>query len=86
MDRQGDYYRASTGFIWRGPKNLDPSYKMNLNHWNCFRKEKTNILAECHKIDADIWDRLEEGIDPSYNQNKYVYPIFILFTILFVTR
>ena len=28
------------------PKNLDPSYKMDLDFWICFRMEKNHLVAE----------------------------------------
>ena len=27
------------------PKNLDPSYKMGLDFWDCFRRKNTHIIA-----------------------------------------
>ena len=33
------------------PKNLDPSYKMDLEYLGLFRKGKTHIIAKFHKTD-----------------------------------
>ena len=30
-------------------------YKIDLNFWDCFRREKTHLIAKLHKIDIDVW-------------------------------
>ena len=36
------------------PKNLDLSYKTDLDFWDCFWKVKASLIAEFHKTDLDI--------------------------------
>ena len=50
------------------PKNLDPSYKMDLDLWDCFRKGKTSIIAKFLTTDLVICSHSREGETPSYNQ------------------
>ena len=35
-------------------KNLDPSYKMDLDLWDCFRRVRTGIIATFHRTDLAI--------------------------------
>ena len=36
------------------PKDLDPSCKMDLDHWDCFGKGKISIIAKFHRTDLVI--------------------------------
>ena len=36
------------------PKNLDPSYKMDVDFWDCFLKGQNHLIAEFHKTDLVI--------------------------------
>ena len=38
--------RQSLFFFQNNPKNLDPSYKMDLDLWDYFGKGKTGIIAK----------------------------------------
>ena len=46
------------------PKNLDPSYKMDLDHWGCLGKaykmdlDHWDCLGKAYKMDLDHWDCL----------------------------
>ena len=33
------------------PKNLDPSYKMDLDHWDCLQRIKIRIIPKLHRTD-----------------------------------
>ena len=43
------------------PKNLDPSYKTDLDLWDCFRKGKTRIIAKFLRTDLVICSHSREG-------------------------
>ena len=47
--------------IQNNKKNLDLSYKMDLDLWELFRKGKTHIKAKFHKTDLVIWSLSREG-------------------------
>ena len=49
------------------PKNLDPSYKMDLDLW-IVRKGKTCITVKFHRTDLVIYNPSREGNTPSYSQ------------------
>ena len=54
------------------PKYLDPSYKMDLDIWDCFGKGKTDHKAELHKINLDVWGHSRNGKAMSYKQRNMV--------------
>ena len=43
------------------PKNLDPSYKTDLDLLELFRKGKTHIIAKFHRTDLFICSLSREG-------------------------
>ena len=53
------------------PKNLDPSYKMDLNHWDCLGRVKL-ILTKCQRTDLVICSNSREGKTLSYNRRNTV--------------
>ena len=56
------YYQMEFFFLLKKiPKNLDPSYKMDLDLWDLFRKGKTRILAKFHRTDLAICSGSREG-------------------------
>ena len=57
------------------PKYLDPSYKTDLDIWDCFGKGKTDLKAKLHKINLDVWGHSRYCNAPSYKQRNTV-PIF----------
>ena len=44
------YYKMEFFFLLNNLKNLDPSYKMDLDLWDLFRKGKTCILVKFHRL------------------------------------
>ena len=42
------------------PKNLDPSYKMDLDLWDCFGGVKTHIIAKFQRMDLVICSHSKE--------------------------
>ena len=56
-------------------KNLDPSYKTDLNLWDCgsrslgiFRNGETRIIAKFHRTDCVTCSHSREGKTPSYSR------------------
>ena len=45
------------------PRNLDPSYKMDLDLWDCFRKGKTRIIAKFH-MTVQLFVVIQERVKP----------------------
>ena len=52
--------RWSIFFFQNNPKNLDPSYKMDLDIWDLIRKGKTRIIAKFHRTDLVICSHSKE--------------------------
>ena len=50
------------------PKILDPSYKMDLEFWDCFGRTKTHLMTEIHKAYLDIWGHFRDGKTLPYIQ------------------
>ena len=42
-------YKLEVFPFQNNPKNLDPSYKMDLEFWDCFGRTKTHLITEIHK-------------------------------------
>ena len=57
-------------------KNLDPSYKMDLDLLGLFRKGKTCIMAKFHKTDLAICSHSREEKSPSYSWINTVHMNF----------
>ena len=60
-------YKMEFFSFQNNPKNLDPSYKMDLDLWDCrslglFRKGKTRITAKFDRADLVICCHSGEGI------------------------
>ena len=57
------YYQMEIFFFFKKKisKNLDPSYKMDLDLWDLFRKGKTRILAKFHRTELAICSDSREG-------------------------
>ena len=64
--------RPDTTFLWltfknlwltfqNNPKNLDLSYKTDLDLWDCLRKVKTCIIAKFHRTYLAICSHSREG-------------------------
>ena len=51
------------------PKNLDPSYKMDLDLWDCLGRVNSCITAKFHGTCTDlaIFSHSSEGKSPSYS-------------------
>ena len=49
------------------PKDLDPSYKMDLDLWDCLGSVKTRITAKFHMTDLVIFSHSREGKIRSYS-------------------
>ena len=51
-------YKTERGEGWgslpKESKKLDPSYKMDLEFWDCIGREKSNLIAEFHNTDFDF--------------------------------
>ena len=47
---------------------LDLSYKMDLDIWDCFRREQPNFKAKLHKTNFDIWGHSRNRKALSYKQ------------------
>ena len=41
-------------FIPKNPKNLDPSYKMDIDLWDCLGRVKSHIIAKFYRTDLVI--------------------------------
>ena len=54
------------------PKNLDPSYKMDLDLWGLFRKGRTHITVKFHRIDLVKCSHSREGKTASYSRINMV--------------
>ena len=68
------------------PKYLDPSYKTDLDIWDCFGKGKTDLKAELHKINLDVWGHSRNGKALSYKQRNTVLYTFELLSQLRTER
>ena len=44
-------------------KNIDPSYKTDLDLWDCLRRSKTHIIAKLQRLDLFVVF-LERGKNP----------------------
>ena len=69
-------YRISLVIRWsfsfqNSPKNLDPSYKVDLESFGLFRKDKTHIMAKFQRTDSVICCHSSEGGNPVLEPNKY---------------
>ena len=49
------------------PKNLDPSYKMDLDIWDCFGRE-THLVARFRKAGQDVWTHSRDDKTPFNSQ------------------
>ena len=47
-------YKTEFVYFLNNPKNLDPSYKMDLDLWDCLNNPKN--LDPSYKMDLDLWD------------------------------
>ena len=64
-------YRISSAirvyfFLPKNPKNLAPSYKTNLNLWDCLGRVKTRIIAKFYKTVSVICSLSRQGKTLSY--------------------
>ena len=49
-------------YLQNNPENLDPSYKMDLDLWDCFGRVNLNFIAELHiRTDLVICSHSREG-------------------------
>ena len=66
--------RHSFCFLPNQKKNLDLSYKIDLDLWDCLRNVKTHIIAKYHRTDLVICycTHSREGKTPSYSQINVV--------------
>ena len=60
------------------PKSLQPSYKMDLDLLDCFRRVKLIIIAEVHMPDSDICSHARERKTASYSRINTVLKIWRL--------
>ena len=60
-------YKAEFFSFENNPKNLDPSYKTDLDLWNHLGKGKTCIIAKFHRTDLVICGHSREKKTPSYS-------------------
>ena len=44
-------YKTDYFSFQNNPKDLDPSFKTDLDLWDCFRKGKIGIMAKFHRTD-----------------------------------
>ena len=63
------YHISSAVFSFQNtPKDLDPSYKMELDLWDCLRiNGKIRIIAKFHGTDLVIHSHFREGKTLSYS-------------------
>ena len=54
--------------IPNNPKNLDPSYKMDLDLWDCLGRVKLCILRKIHRTDIVTCSHSRERKTLSYSQ------------------
>ena len=55
-----DYLLVSSVMTETFPSNLDPSYKKDLDLWDCFRMGRTCIIAKFHRTDLVIYSHSRE--------------------------
>ena len=60
--------RQSFLFLPKHPKNLDPSYKMDLDLKDCLGRVKLVLVAKFHRTDSVICSHSREGKTSSYSQ------------------
>ena len=58
------------------PKNLDPSYKMDLGLWDCLGRVK--LITKFHRCCYVICSHSSEGKPPSYSPIYMVFPLRIM--------
>ena len=79
-------------FFQNNPKNLDPSYKTDLDIWDLIKKGKTCIIAKFHRTDLVICSHSREfyyqmefiflltksqkNLDPSYKMDLDLWDFF----------
>ena len=56
------------------PKNLDPSYKTDLDLWDCLGRLKW-IIAQIHRTGIVTCSHSTEDNTPSYSRINTVYPV-----------
>ena len=61
----------SSCFLTKHLKNLDPSYKTNLDLWDYLGRLK--LIAKFHWTDLVICSQSREGKTPSYSQINMVF-------------
>ena len=57
-------YLSTLGY----PKDLDPSYKTDLDFWDCFWKEKTASISQRKTVEKIVWERY---VDLFPQENRY---------------
>ena len=70
-------YKTRNFPLQNNPKNLDLSYKTDLDFWDCFWKGNTHLLAAFHEAGLDIWGHLSEMETQFLNQRN---------TVCFITK
>ena len=53
-------------------KNLDPSYKRDLDLWDCLERVKLVLQQKLHRTDLIICTHSREGKTPSYSRTNMV--------------
>ena len=68
------FFGCKTDFFFpkQSEKNLDPSYKMDIDLWDCLGRVKTCIIAKFHKTDLAICSYSREGKTPSHSRINMV--------------
>ena len=61
-------YKTEFFSFQNNPKNLDPSYKMDLDLWRLFRKGKTHIIAKFQRTYLVICSHSREGKTLCYSR------------------
>ena len=55
-------YKTGCFFSFQNnPKTLDPSYKMDIDPWDCLGRVKTHITAKLYRTDLIICTRSREA-------------------------
>ena len=57
----GSIIRRRIFSLPKQPKDLDPSYKTDLDFLDCFRRQTSHLIAYLYKTDLDIRGHSRDG-------------------------
>ena len=71
-------YKTEFFSFQNSPENLDPSYKMDLDLWDCLGRVKLILQQKLHRTDLIICTHSRERNTPSYSRINTVFLLFYL--------